>query len=77
MRRLARTRDSRRNKKTHWGGKMKSEKEISNVDEIEKSYCEINDCQIPTLVSKLAHNILKREHAAEVMQVLSTIKKRT
>lgn len=56
---------------------MKSEKEISNVDEIEKSYCEINDCQIPTLVSKLAHNILKREHAAEVMQVLSTIKKRT
>ena len=53
------------------------EKEISNVDEIKKSYCEINDCQIPALVSKLAHNILKREHAAEVMQVLSTIKKRT
>lgn len=25
MRRLARTRDSRRNKKTHWGGKMKAE----------------------------------------------------
>ena len=56
---------------------MKKEKEISKVNEIEKSFCQINDCKIPTLVAKLAHNILMREHANEVMQALSTIKKRT
>lgn len=70
MRRLARTRDSRRNKKTHWGGKMEN-REMN--PKRENTYLQQNGKEIPQCYIRLAQKLAEHGCGGKASQYASLI----